>query len=190
MTASSISPSASAAASALRPVIRSTWCGSRPATRRVVVGPREALRTSRIALRDVNWLGDGTLDDALGGDGREVFVKVRSTRPPQPAWLSRAPATRRGRTGRRRGWRFARTGLRVLRCTRGPGPRAGRRLHSERGIDGRAVMEGRGHGAPVVAAGGARIARSGRWSAAVSFVIPKQWLNLLENRFPPSGIAR
>ena len=29
------------------------------AARRVVVGPREALRTSRIALRDVNWIGDG-----------------------------------------------------------------------------------------------------------------------------------
>src|SRR5262245_9922027 len=28
------------------------------ATRRVVVGPREALATGRISLRDVNWLGD------------------------------------------------------------------------------------------------------------------------------------
>ena len=35
------------------------------ASRRVVVGPREALRTSRIRLRDINWLGDGTIDDAL-----------------------------------------------------------------------------------------------------------------------------
>ena len=39
-------------------------------------------------MRDVNWLGDGTLDQALADDRREVFVKVRSTRPPQPAWLS------------------------------------------------------------------------------------------------------
>jgi len=55
-------------------------------------------------LRDVNWLGDGTLGQALadeaagprvapadgdrrGAEGREVFVKVRSTRAPQPAWL-------------------------------------------------------------------------------------------------------
>jgi tRNA-specific 2-thiouridylase len=53
----------------------------------VVVGPRAALRTSRIALRDVNWIGDGTLDAALADARREVFVKVRSTRPPQPAWL-------------------------------------------------------------------------------------------------------
>jgi len=73
-------------------------------TRRVVVGPREALRITSMRLRDVNWLGDGALDEALadeprrnvspaagerrgGGDRREVFVKVRSTRAPQPAWL-------------------------------------------------------------------------------------------------------
>ena len=56
------------------------------ASRRVVVGPREALRTSRIRLRDINWLGDGSIDDALLNHP-EVFVKVRSTRPPQPGWL-------------------------------------------------------------------------------------------------------
>src|ERR1700731_3132251 len=61
-------------------------------SRRVVVGPREALRISSMRLRDVNWLGDGTLDEALadesgaddsaaagerrgGGVRREVFVK-------------------------------------------------------------------------------------------------------------------
>jgi len=54
--------------------------------RRVVVGPREALRTSRIRLRDVNWLGDGAIERALESHP-EIFVKVRSTRPPQPAWL-------------------------------------------------------------------------------------------------------
>jgi len=60
-------------------------------TRRVVVGPREALKTRRILLREVNWLGDGTIEAALG-DGRiEVFAKVRSTRPPQPAWLGAGP---------------------------------------------------------------------------------------------------
>jgi tRNA-specific 2-thiouridylase len=57
--------------------------------RRVVVGPREALRMSRIALRDVNWIGDGDIETALAAR-REVFVKVRSTRPPQAAWLSSA----------------------------------------------------------------------------------------------------
>jgi tRNA-specific 2-thiouridylase len=55
--------------------------------RRVVVGPREALRTRRIRLRDVNWLGDGALRETLADDRFEVFVKVRSTRPPQAAWL-------------------------------------------------------------------------------------------------------
>jgi tRNA-uridine 2-sulfurtransferase len=57
------------------------------ATRRVVVGPREALRMDRITLRDVNWIGDGVLDRAVENNGLEVFVRVRSTRPPQPAWL-------------------------------------------------------------------------------------------------------
>jgi tRNA-specific 2-thiouridylase len=60
------------------------------AHRRVVVGPREALTMRRIALRDVNWIGEGALARALaaGGGRLEVFVKVRSTRPPQPAFLS------------------------------------------------------------------------------------------------------
>src|SRR5262249_51724225 len=35
------------------------------ANRRVVVGPREALRMDCITLRDVNWIGDGALDTAL-----------------------------------------------------------------------------------------------------------------------------
>jgi tRNA-specific 2-thiouridylase len=54
---------------------------------RVVVGPREALRTMRMRLRDVNWLGDGEIAQECPVMRREVFVKVRSTRPPQPAWL-------------------------------------------------------------------------------------------------------
>ena len=58
--------------------------------RQVVVGPREALRTSNIVLRDVNWIGDGAIEAALADDRREVFVKVRSTRPPQPGWLRAA----------------------------------------------------------------------------------------------------
>ena len=56
--------------------------------RRVVVGPREALATRTIMLRDVNWIGDGALDAALEA-GREIAVRVRSTRPPQPASLRR-----------------------------------------------------------------------------------------------------
>jgi tRNA-uridine 2-sulfurtransferase len=57
-------------------------------SRRVVVGPREALRTSRIRLRDLNWLGDGSIDEALDRHS-EIYVKVRSTRAPQAAWLRR-----------------------------------------------------------------------------------------------------
>jgi len=56
------------------------------ASRRVVVGPREALRMDQIVLRDVNWIGDGDIDRAIG-NGLEIFVRVRSTRAPQPAWL-------------------------------------------------------------------------------------------------------
>jgi tRNA-specific 2-thiouridylase len=55
--------------------------------RRVVVGPREALRTSRIGLRGVNWIGDGDLREVVADDRLEVFVKVRSARAPQAAWL-------------------------------------------------------------------------------------------------------
>jgi tRNA-uridine 2-sulfurtransferase len=61
------------------------------ANRQVVVGPRDALRMDLIALRDVNWIGDGELDKIRGG--LEIFVRVRSTRAPQPAWLR---ATERG----------------------------------------------------------------------------------------------
>ena len=59
-------------------------------TRRVVVGPREALQTQRMHLRDVNWLGDRTLDEALACGRLEVFVKVRSTRAPRAAWIEHA----------------------------------------------------------------------------------------------------
>jgi len=58
---------------------------------RVVVGPRDALRTTRVKLRDVNWIGDGSLDVATADGRLDVFVKVRSTRPPHPAWLMRGP---------------------------------------------------------------------------------------------------
>jgi tRNA-specific 2-thiouridylase len=56
------------------------------AQNRIVVGPREALRTTRMRLREVNWIGDDA-PASLAVSPREVYVKVRSTRPPQPAWL-------------------------------------------------------------------------------------------------------
>ena len=54
--------------------------------RRVVVGPREALGTREIVLREVNWIGPGRLSDIPPG-GIELHAKVRSTRPPKPAVL-------------------------------------------------------------------------------------------------------
>lgn len=54
--------------------------------RRVVIGPKEALETRRVHLRDVNWLGDTPLDD-LPAEGFDILAKVRSTRPPVPARL-------------------------------------------------------------------------------------------------------
>jgi tRNA-specific 2-thiouridylase len=53
---------------------------------RVIVGPREALETHKIYLRDLNWLGDEALASLPVG-GMELFAKVRSTRPPRPAVL-------------------------------------------------------------------------------------------------------
>ncbi|MVA98583.1 tRNA 2-thiouridine(34) synthase MnmA [Nitratireductor sp. CAU 1489] len=53
---------------------------------RVIVGPREALETRQVTLRDFNWLGDGT-PQSLPVEGMEVFARVRSTRPPGPAIL-------------------------------------------------------------------------------------------------------
>ena len=53
-----------------------------PDTRQVVVGPKEALRTRTVPLREINWLGDGAVLDAAE---RQISVRVRSTRPPAPA---------------------------------------------------------------------------------------------------------
>ncbi len=57
-----------------------------PSSRRVVVGPRDLLRVSRLSLRDVNWIGGGALDGALA-ERRDVSVKVRSTQPPRSGLL-------------------------------------------------------------------------------------------------------
>ena len=53
---------------------------------RVIVGPREALETHKLYLRNVNWLGDAPLSE-IAAEGVELFAKVRSTRPPRPAML-------------------------------------------------------------------------------------------------------
>ena len=52
----------------------------------VTVGPRSALATKRVFLRDVNWIGPGSLEEAAAA-GAEIAVRVRSTRPPAAALL-------------------------------------------------------------------------------------------------------
>ena len=61
-----------------------------PETRRVIVGPKEALSTRRVALREINWLGDAPFDSRAEW---HLNVKVRSTRPPRPAVIRPLSAT-------------------------------------------------------------------------------------------------
>jgi len=61
------------------------------AARRVLVGPRSALAADTILLRDVNWLGEGTLDGLPAG-GLDCFARVRSSRKPRPAVLAKGEA--------------------------------------------------------------------------------------------------
>ncbi len=61
-----------------------------PETRRVIVGPREALSIRTIPLREINWLGDAPL---LSQPEWHLKVKVRSTRPPRAAILRPISAT-------------------------------------------------------------------------------------------------
>ena len=53
-------------------------------TRQVIVGPREALATRVIPIKDVNWIGKTAFENAPE-DGWHVRAKVRSTRPPRDA---------------------------------------------------------------------------------------------------------
>jgi tRNA-specific 2-thiouridylase len=55
-----------------------------PAARQVIVGPREALSTRTVPLREINWLGDRPFDSQPEWP---VEVKVRSTRAPSAAIL-------------------------------------------------------------------------------------------------------
>ncbi len=54
--------------------------------RKVVVGPREALLTAGLTMEELNWLGDGTLEQACQRKD-PVLVRVRSTREPAPGRL-------------------------------------------------------------------------------------------------------
>jgi tRNA-specific 2-thiouridylase len=53
----------------------------------VIVGPRQALETTELILKAVNWLGDEPLGEAAAGQ-RALHVRVRSSQPTQPAILT------------------------------------------------------------------------------------------------------
>ena len=57
------------------------------ARREVIVGPREALLTRSLTLKETNWLGDAAALDADAAAGLPVLARVRSTRDPVPARL-------------------------------------------------------------------------------------------------------
>ena len=56
-------------------------------TRRVIVGPREALLTTGVMLKEINWLGDGAEISRAAHAGRSVLARVRSTAEPVSARL-------------------------------------------------------------------------------------------------------
>ncbi|MDR3509636.1 MAG: tRNA 2-thiouridine(34) synthase MnmA [Caulobacteraceae bacterium] len=53
-------------------------------SRQVIVGPREALLTASLILKETNWVGDGP----EFAPGRPVLARVRSTREPAPGRLA------------------------------------------------------------------------------------------------------
>ena len=53
-----------------------------PEARQVIVGPREALAVTDVYVKDLNWLAG-----PIPAEGRDVSVKVRSTRPPLPGLI-------------------------------------------------------------------------------------------------------
>ena len=61
-----------------------------PDTRRVIVGPKEALSTRVIPVREINWLGNTPLTARAEWP---VSVKVRSTRAPREAVIRPVSAT-------------------------------------------------------------------------------------------------
>ena len=57
----------------------------------VVVGPRAALTTTGLVLRDTNWLGEKPLAD-VARDGLALYVRLRSSQVPRAAVLYAEPA--------------------------------------------------------------------------------------------------
>jgi tRNA-specific 2-thiouridylase len=58
-----------------------------PEAKRVIVGPREALLTASLRLKETNWLGDTATMEAAAEAALPVLARVRSTRDPAPARL-------------------------------------------------------------------------------------------------------
>ncbi len=56
----------------------------------VIVGPRAALETTGLILRNVNWLGEGTLAGAAA-DGLGLHVRMRSSQALRPAIIYAEP---------------------------------------------------------------------------------------------------
>ena len=56
--------------------------------RQVIVGPREALLTQALVLKETNWLGDQPSIEAAASQGQPVLARVRSTREPVAGRLS------------------------------------------------------------------------------------------------------
>lgn len=54
-----------------------------PDKKQVIVGPKEALEISKVYIKELNWLGDEDIPET----GKKIYVKVRSTRPAEPATL-------------------------------------------------------------------------------------------------------
>ncbi len=61
-----------------------------PEARQVIVGPKAALSTRMIPVREINWLGDEAFDSRAEW---HLMVKVRSTRPPRAAVVRPISAT-------------------------------------------------------------------------------------------------
>ena len=58
------------------------------ATRQVIVGPREALLTCGVVLKETNWLGDEATIEAAAAAGLPALARVRSTAEPVAAHLA------------------------------------------------------------------------------------------------------
>jgi tRNA-specific 2-thiouridylase len=59
-----------------------------PTAKQVIVGPREALLTRALRLKETTWLGDQATLEAAADAGLPVLARVRSTRDPSPACLT------------------------------------------------------------------------------------------------------